>query len=108
MSYRGKVRNVRWEQIETECSTDYWLIDKHARYESYILADLYNGDYNRISEDMYVDITSDVLKYYNRSRITWGLVNTVNDALHNVWINYFYDEDDDEDYLKGSLGDYIK
>lgn len=107
MSYQGKVRNVRWERIERECSSDHWSSDVHPTYESYILADLYDGDYNRISEDMYVDITDDVLDYYGRQRVSWNLVNEVNDALHNVWINYYYDEEDDEDYLDGDLGNYI-
>lgn len=107
MSYRGKVRNVRWEQIYRENASDHWRSDRHASYDSYILADLYDGDYNRIDEDMYVDITDDVLDYYGRTRISWNLVNEVRDALHNVWIDYYYDEDDDEDYLDGSLGDYI-
>lgn len=57
---------------------------------------------------MYVDITDDVLEYYGRERITWNLFNEVREALHNVWIDYYYyDEWDDEDYLDGDLGDYI-
>lgn len=107
MSYRGKIRNVRWEQYESECTSDHWSSDRHPVYESYILADLYDSPHNRITEDMYVDITQDVLDYYGRKRITWNLVNEVRDSLHNVWIYYFYDEDDDEDYLDGELGDYI-
>ena len=107
MSYRGKVRNVRWCRIERESFDDHWRSDVHPTYESYILADLYDSPNNRIDEDMYVDITDDVLEYYDRERITWNLVNEVRDALHNVWIDYYYDDYDDEDYLDGSLDDYI-
>ncbi len=107
MSYRGKIRNIRWVRIEEECQSDHWRSDSHPVYESYIVADLYDSPYNRIDEDMYVDITDDVLDYYDRSRITWNLVNEVRDLLHNVWINYFYDEYDDEDYLDGDLSDYL-
>lgn len=107
MSYKGKVRNVRWVRIERECSCDHWRNDTHPTCESYIVADLYDSPHNRIDEDMYVDITDDVLEYYDRSRITWNLVNEVRDDLHNVWIDYYYDEYDDEDYLDGELGDYI-
>lgn len=104
---RGKVKNVRWVRIEKECTSDHWSSDKHARYESYVLADLYDSSHNRIEKDMYVDITEDVLEYYGGSRITWNRVNEIRDLLHNVWIDYYYDDWDDEDYLDGNLSDYI-
>lgn len=102
MSYRGKVKNVRWYRMERfapGCDYPY--------YESYILADLYDSCHNRLSEDLYVDITDEVLDYYGRQRITKNLVNEVRNDLHNVWIDYYYDVDDDEDYLCGDLGDYL-
>lgn len=104
---KGKVKNVRWERIEIESFSDHWRSDVHPRYESYVLADLYDSPHNRIEEDMYVDITNDVLEYYDGDRITWNRVNEIRDLLHNVWIDYYYDEEDDEDYLDGSLSDYI-
>ena len=103
----GKVKNVRWERGLKESSSDHWRSDVHPCYESYVLADLYDSPYNRIEEDMYVDITNDVLEYYDGDRITWNRVNEIRDLLHNVWIDYYYDEEDDEDYLDGSLSDYI-
>ncbi len=102
MSYRGKIRNVRWVRIESHNPySDY------SSYESCIVADLYDNDNNRLSKDQYVDITNDVLDYYDRERITRGLVEEVRNDLHNVWIDYYYDEDEGEDYLDGSLSDFI-
>jgi hypothetical protein len=108
MSYRGKVKYVEWDREERINSAYQNSRDWHAVEESCILAWLYPSPNNRIpNEEMYVDITSDVLDYYQRERISKKLVNEVNDLLHNVRIDYYYDEYDDEDYLDGELSEYI-
>lgn len=98
---RGKVKNVRLEPGLKESSSDRWRSDVHPCYERYVLVDLYD------SPQMYVDITKDVLDYYGGSRITQGRVDEIKDLLHNVWINFYHDENEDEHYLDGSLSDYI-
>lgn len=98
---RGKVKNVRWEQVLRESSSDHWRSDVHPGYKSYVLADLYD------SPQMYVDITKDVLDYYGGSRITPGRVDEIRSLLHNVWVDFYHDENEDTYYLDGSLSDYI-
>lgn len=56
---------------------------------------------------MYIDITKDILEYYGGSRITQKRVDEINKLLHNVWIDYRYDNGSDEYYLDGNLSDYI-
>lgn len=104
---RGKIRRVRWVRIERENKANHYSHDWHPCYESYVVADLYDSPHNRCSSNMYVDITSDVLNYYNGSRITRNRVDEMDELLRNVWIDYYYDEDDDEDYLDGDIEDYI-
>lgn len=108
MSYRGKIRKIWWHREERINDAYQNSHDWHARYDSSILAYLYPSAYNRIpNEEMYVDITNDVLEYYDRQRISMNLIREVDEALRNVWIYYYYDEYNGEDYLKGNLSDYL-
>lgn len=98
---KGKVKNVRRVQIDTESSSDHWRSDVHPHYKRYVVVDLYD------SPQMYVDITKDVLDYYGGSRITPERVDEIRSLLHNVWIDFYHDENEDTYYLDGSLSDYI-
>ena len=60
---------------------------------------LYSGDGVIIDEN-------DIRNYYERSRITDGLIQELSQTLHNVWIEYYESEGGDY-YLDGELSDYI-
>lgn len=60
---------------------------------------LYNGEEVVLDED-------DIKSYYNRTRITDKLVNTISDSLHNVWVDYVTDKDG-VNFLDGSIENYI-
>lgn len=104
---KGKVKNVRWEKVAIESISDHWRSDVHPCKKQYVLADLYDDSRNRIKENMHVDITKAVLDYYGDGKINKKRVDKIKVLLHNVLINYRYDENSDEDYLDGSLSDYI-
>ena len=96
---RGKVKYVTRSIWYKENQSDHWRSDEHAVRYTNTYAVLYNGDEVCIDED-------DIRDYYDRSRITRELVSELSDDLHNVWIEYY--EDEDGDYcLDGELSDYI-
>lgn len=93
---RGKVKYVErnvwyrgnpWARSEQERCTNTCAV-------------LYNGDSVDIDED-------DIRDYYDCSNITQSRIGELNDALHNVWIEYDEYDDDEGYYLCGSLSDYI-
>ena len=96
---RGKVKYVTRSISYEENQSDHWRSDVHAVRHTNTYAVLYNGDEVNIDED-------DIRDYYDRSRITRELVSELINDLHNVWIEYY--EDEDGDYcLDGELSDYI-
>lgn len=96
---RGKVKYVTREVWYREDSSSHWSSDEHPVRETSTYAVLYDGDEVEIDED-------DIRCYYERGRITTGLIQQLSDDLHNEWIDYY--EDDDGDYwLDGELSDYI-
>lgn len=96
---RGKVKYVTRSIWYEENQSGHWRSDVHPVRYTNTYAVLYNGDEVDIDED-------DIRDYYDRSRITRELVSELNDDLHNVWIEYY--EDEDGDYcLDGELSDYI-
>lgn len=103
---RGKVINVRMVTTYREVTTDHWRSDVHPVRERFVLADLYDDPKNDI-EDTYVDITEDVRDFFGGGYITSNRVSEIRDRLHNVWIDFYHDDEDDEDYLDGDLSDYI-
>lgn len=95
----GKVKYVTRDIWFEECSDDHWSSDNHAVRYTNTYAVLYNGDEVDIDE-------GDIRGYYDRSRITRDLIGELSNNLHNVWIEYY--EDEDGDYcLDGELSDYI-
>lgn len=96
---RGKVKYVTRSTWYVENQSDHWRSDVHPVRYTNTYAVLYNGDEVDIDED-------DIRDCYDRSRITRELVSELSDDLHNVWIEYY--EDEDGDYcLDGELSDYI-
>lgn len=96
---RGKVKYVTRNVWTVEVTENHWDSDLHPVRYTETYAVLYNGDEVDIDED-------DIRDYYDRSRITNGLINELSNDLHNVWIDYY--EDEDGDYcLDGCLSDYI-
>ena len=60
---------------------------------------LYNGDEVDIDED-------DIRDYYDTRYLTANVIASLSECLHNVYIDYY--EDEDGDYcLDGCLEDYI-
>lgn len=96
---RGKVKYVTRYVWLNEMTEDHWKHDVHAVRETHTCAILYNGDKVEISEN-------DIRNYYDRTKITDNLIDELSSDLHNVWIEY--GGDDDQDYwLDGILSDYI-
>lgn len=95
----GKVKFVRrdvWFIENQEYSNDS---DMHARRCTATYAVLYNYDEVEIDED-------DIRDYYDIRYLTAGVISALNESLHNVYIDYY--EDEDGDYcLDGCLEDYI-
>ena len=71
----------------------YWL--KHRNYETIIF---YCNE---------VDIDEDDIKdYYDTRYLTANVIASLSESLHNVYIDYYEDEDDDY-CLDGCLENYI-
>ena len=96
---RGKVKYVTREVWYVENSENHWSSELHARRCTNTYAVLYNDDNVDIDED-------DIRDYYDCHNLTGNIIQQLNDDLHNEWIEYY--EDEDGDYcLDGSLSDYI-
>ena len=87
----GKVKFVR---------RDVWFIENQEyRRCTATYAVLYNHDEVEIDED-------DIRDYYETRYLTSGVISALSESLHNVYIDYY--EDEDGDYcLDGCLEDYI-
>ena len=88
----GKVKFVR---------RDVWFIEnqEYSNDSTATYAVLYNYDEVEIDED-------DIRDYYDTRYLTAGVISTLSESLHNVYIDYY--EDEDGDYcLDGCLEDYI-
>lgn len=95
----GKVKFVRrdvWFIENQEYSNDS---DIYARRCTATYAVLYSHDEVEIDED-------DIRDYYETRYLTAGVISALSESLHNVYIDYY--EDEDGDYcLDGCLEDYI-
>lgn len=96
---KGKVKYVTRNVWYAGNAADQYSSDIHNVRFTTTNAILYDGKEVVIDED-------DIKSYYDRSRITDKLVNTISESLHNIWINY--SEDNDGVYhLDGNLEDYL-
>lgn len=98
----GKVYNVRWARSAR--------IDSHGceiwgSYQSCVYVDLWKPKFANSFRS--VDITQDVLDYFRGNKITNNRVQQVKEALENEFIEYHYDEDDDEYYMDDNLSDFM-
>lgn len=92
---KGKVKKVWRDVWYVEGTEDHWKSDVHPLRCTRTYALLYDENEVDIDED-------DIRDYYECSNITRNIIESLNDDLHNVWIEY--DEDGD---LIGELADYI-
>ena len=96
---RGKVKYIR-RKVETVVnSSDYHSHDYHGIRTSSTWATLYNGDVVLLNEN-------DILQYYGRNRFSDNLIQTLNNDLHNCYINY-RDYFDGTYQINGSISNYI-
>lgn len=96
---RGKVKYVTRSVWYKENQAFHWSSDIHAMRYTNTYAVLYNGDQVDLDED-------DIREFYDRTRITYDLVQELSNDLHNEWIEY--NEDEEGDYcLDGCLSNYI-
>ncbi len=96
---RGKIKYIRRNVWYVGNQAYHWSSDFHDVRCTRTFAMLYSGDGVIIDED-------DIRNYYGRSRITDGLIQELNQTLHNVWIEYYEGEGGDY-YLDGEFSDYI-
>lgn len=96
---RGKVKYCYRDVWYKENQADHWSSDNHPVRVTDVYAVLYDGTEVEIDED-------DVRDYYDRERITEGLISQLSNDLHNEWIEYYEDEDGDL-WLDGDLEDYL-
>lgn len=95
----GRIKYVTRSVWFKECTSDHWKSNVHARRCTCTYAVLYNGDEVEIDED-------DIRDFYDCSNLTGNIIQCLNNDLHNVYIDYY--EDEDGDYcLDGCLEDYI-
>lgn len=95
----AKVKFVTRSVWFVENQQDHWRSDVHAVRCTNTYAVLYNGDKVNIDED-------DIRDYYETRYITAGVISALSESLHNVYIDYYEDEDGDY-WLNGNLEDYI-
>ncbi len=95
----AKVKFVTRSVLFVENQQDHWRSDVHAVRCTITYAVLYNGDEVNIDED-------DIRDYYETRYITAGVISALSESLHNVYIDYYKDEDGDY-WLDGNLEDYI-
>ena len=96
---RGKVKYVRRNIWYEENSSDHWTSHNHAVRCTCTYAVTYSGDEIEIDEN-------DIRDFYDISNITRDIIEQLNNDLHNVWVNYYEDEDGDY-YLDDDLEDII-
>lgn len=96
---RGKVKFVKRSQWYVGNQSDQYRSDVHDVRFTTTNAILYDSNEVVIDED-------DIREYYNRKRINDSLVKIISDSLHNVWIDY-YEDNDGVFWLRGSIDDYL-
>ena len=102
---RGKVKYVSRNEWYSECASDHHRGDVHPLRHTNTYAVLYpDKDGNEIE----VEIDEDEIRdCFGCQRITRNIISQLNDALHNEWIEFSYDEYEDEYCLDDNLGDYL-
>lgn len=101
---RGKIKYVYWQRASYEGMSS----EMHHTGFWENVSEIYAVTYpDEDGDEIEINITNDVLEYNDRERISDNLVQETNDDLHNVWVSYYWDEDDEEYYLDGDLEDYI-
>lgn len=96
---KGKVKYVTRSVWYIGNAADQYRSDVHDIRYTTTNAILYDGREVVIDED-------DIKEYYERSRITDKLVNTISESLHNIWIKFTTDNDGVH-HLYGKLEDYL-
>lgn len=92
---RGKIKRVKRNVWHIGTIEDEPKSNVHARRETLTFAILYDGNKVEINED-------DIRNYYGCCYITENIIQSLNDDMHNKWIEY-----DEYEYLVGKLSDYI-
>ena len=62
---------------------------------------------DRQGEEYDVDITDDVYAYFDCERLSRRMIGEVINGLKGVIVDFYYDEEDEENLLDGDLSDYM-